>query len=332
MLDTIRKLVGAQPKSAAEAPLQYIFSLNPKKRNLLLLDLKANLRLPDARLALPNMANLEHTVRRNRERIRIPYDAMLVLVKEMLSVRQRIPAASPLREIMTAIPGLVNTVLTQPLPTSLMMELRDTAIKVPGIPRAEQDAEVAHIRSMIAQKPQATPRSLATPPPLPNAASVYAASAYAAPVDRPNAIASGSLVGNSRSMSALDQCHFLERSVDLIESVALSTQELSDEDLAGYVDLCIMNGDHARVIDMLAERVAEQPRAWAWARLLELAEAAQDSRFAAFKKQFRRWAATHQPHLLPDLVADSDDALFHGLRKAQLHALEHGELGTQRSH
>lgn len=328
MLDVIRKLVGARPKSAAEAPLQCIFSLNPKKRKLLLLDLKANLRLPDARLALPNMANLEHTVRRNRERIRIPYDAMLVLVKEMLSVRHRIPAASPLREIMTAIPGLVNTVLTQPLPTSLMMELRDTAIKVPGIPRAEQDAEVAHIRSMIAQKPQATPRSLATPPPppLPNAAS-----AYAAPLDRPNAIASSSLVGNSRSMSALDQRHFLERSADLIESVALSTLELSDEDLAGYVDLCILNGDHARVIDMLAERVREQPRAWAWARLLELAEAAQDSRFAAFKEQFRHWAATHQPHLLPDLVADSDDALFHGLRKAQLHALEHGELGTQRS-
>ncbi len=327
MLDVIRKLVGARPKAAAEAPLQCIFSLNPKKRKLLLLDLKAILRLPDARLALPNMANLEHTVRRNRERIRIPYDAMLVLVKEMLSVRHRIPAASPLREIMTAIPGLVNTVLTQPLPTSLMMELRDTAIKVPGIPRAEQDAEVARIRSMIAQKPHSTPRSPAAPPPPPNAACACAAQA-----DRRNAIACSSLVGNSRSMTALDQRHFLERSADLIESVALSTLELSDEDLAGYVDLCILNGDHARVIGMLAERVAEQPRAWAWARLLELAEAAQDSRFDAFKEQFRHWAATHQPHLLPDLVADGDDALFHGLRKEELHALEHGELGTRRSH
>ena len=157
MLDVIRNFVRARVKSAAKAPPQCIFSLDPKKRKLLLLDLKVILRLPDARLALPNVGNLDHTVRRNRERIRIPYDAMLVLVKELLSVRHRIPPASPLREIMIAIPGLVNTVLTQPLPTSLLMQLRDTAIKVPGIPRAEQDAEVARIRSMIAQKPRPTP-------------------------------------------------------------------------------------------------------------------------------------------------------------------------------
>lgn len=326
MLDVIRKLVGARAKSAAQASPQCIFTLDPKKRKLLLLDLKAILRLPDARLALPNVANLDHTIRRNRERIRIPYDAMLVLVKEMLSVRHRIPHGSPLREIMTAIPGLVNTVLTQPMPTSLLMELRDTAIKLPGIPRAEQDAEVQNIRSMIAMKPQTTPGSpAALEPPQPAMTSSAANTGTLKPV------VGSSLVGNSRSMTPLDQRHFLERSANLIESIALSTLELSDEDLAGYVDLCILNGDHDRVIDMLVERVGEQPRAWAWARLLEMAEAAQDSRFAFLKERFRQWAATHQPQLLPDLVTESDDALFHGLRKTGLRTLERAELGTQRS-
>ncbi len=324
MFEVIRKLVGARSSSAKEAPIQCVFTLNPQKRKLLLLDLKAILRLPDARLALTNVANLEHTIRRNRERIRIPYDSMLVLVKEMLSVRNRIPAASPLREIMTAIPGLVNTVLTQPMPTSQLMQLHDTAIKLPGIPRAVQDAEVASIRSMIANKPAPrSPAAMAPSQPAPTARDANADAHTPAP--------SGSLVGNSRSMTPLDQRHFLERSADLIESLALSTLELSDKDLALYVDLCILNGDHDRVIGMLIERVGEQPCAWAWARLLELAEAARDSHFAALKDQFRQWATTHQPQLLPDLLAVGDDKLFHGLRETGLRTLERGELGMQRS-
>lgn len=35
-------------------------------------------------------------------------------------------------------------------------------------------------------------------------------------------------------------------------------------------------------------RVGEQPRAWVWARLLELAEAARDSRFDKLKERFRQ--------------------------------------------
>ena len=54
MLEVIRKLVRARFSSAKEAPIQCMFTLNPQKRKLLLLDLKAILRLPDARLALPN--------------------------------------------------------------------------------------------------------------------------------------------------------------------------------------------------------------------------------------------------------------------------------------
>lgn len=326
MLEVIRKLVRARFSSAKEAPIQCMFTLNPQKRKLLLLDLKAILRLPDARLALPNVANLLHTIRRNRERIRIPYDSMLVLVKEMLSVRHRIPAGSPLREIMTAIPGLVNTVLTQPMPTSQLMELRDTAIKLPAIPRAVQEAEVASIRAMIANKPAPAPRSPAAVAP-----SQPALTARGSNADVQTPAPSSSLLGNSRSMTPLDQRHFRERSADLIESIALSTLELSDEDLAGYVDLCILNGDHDRVIGMLIERVGEQPRAWVWARLLELAEAARDSRFAALKERFRQWATTHQPQLLPDLLAEGDDKLFHGLHESALRTLERGELGMQRS-
>lgn len=310
MLSALRKLVAGRPKSPA--PDECIFSLDPQKRKLLLLDLKIVLRLPGARLALPNVANLETTIRRNHERIRIPYRAMLVLVRELLGVRHRIPATSPLREIMTAIPGLTNSVLRDPPASSSAADEHDLAIRMPGLPSAEQEAEVERIRRLIAQKPVPRQENAARPQPEPDF-----------PVARSSAPRAG--LPNSRAMGALEQRRFLEESAELMESVALSTGELPDEDFAGYVDLCILNGDHARVIEMLVERVTEQPRAWAWIRLLELLEAVRDPRFGALRASFHAWVADACPDLLPD---DGEAAItVYGVRRDALRERECEEIG-----
>ncbi|MBL8383551.1 MAG: hypothetical protein JNM90_10765 [Burkholderiales bacterium] len=319
MLEAILKLVGRRPDKTAPPPLECVFSLNPHKRKLYLLDLKAILRKTEARLALPNACNLETTIRRNRERIRIPYDAMLPLVRELLTVRHRIPPKSPLMEILTAVPGLINTVLTAQLPTSSIMDSREVDIRLPGIPRAEQDAEVARIRDMIARRKPAAPRTRPAPAPAPAVAPAAAppgAPAHAASPDR----------AAPAAMSASDRRAFLSDSAEAIEAVALSTQELSDEDLAGYVDLCMLNGEEAKVVSMLAERVAEQPRAWAWIRLLEVAEAIEDPRLADLRRDFVAWAGSHHPQLMPDLRAEVPGELFHGVSRAALRELERGEL------
>ncbi len=126
-------------------------------------------------------------------------------------------------------------------------------------------------------------------------------------------------------MDALERRRFLDRSADHIESIALSTGELCDEDFAGYVDLCILNGDHARVIEMLVERVAEQPRAWAWIRLLELLEAVRDPRFAEMRESFHAWVAGHCPELLP--APGGAETTIYGIRRDALLEREHAEIG-----
>jgi len=323
LLDVLKKFIGSRQESA-DRPIECVFSLNPQRRKLYLLDLKAILRLPDARLALPNVANLEVTIRRNHERVRIPYDAMLPLVRELLSVRHRVPAKSPLVEIMMAIPGLVNTVLTGPVPTSALLDGKDIAIRLPPIPQAEQEAEVARIRELIAHK-KPVPHARrhhdpqdhlpATAPPVePQGATNVSPRAFISTME------------NSKSMTAVDQRRYLEKSANLIESVALSTHELSDEDMSGYIDLCILNGDHARVVSMLVERVAEQPRAWAWTRLLELAEALRDPRFETLRAAFLDWARENHPELIPESPAAAAGELFYGVRKEALRAVERNEI------
>jgi hypothetical protein len=315
MLSALKKLVGASPKR--ESPIECVFSLSPKKRKLYLLDLKTLLRTPDARLALPNVINLESTLMRNHERIRIPYPAMLALVRELLSVRHRIPKQSPLVEIMSAVPGLVNTAMTMPA-SSLMVAGPDAAIRVGGIPRDEQEAEVARIRSLIAERrrgTESTPQAAAPANP---------AAAPPIPADVPES-APGPAT-DPHDMTALGQRAYLERSADLIETIALSTLELSDEDLSGYVDLCILNGDHARVIAMLEERAAERPRAWIWVRLMELAEAARHPRFAELRDRFRQWAEDAHPDLVPAPDSGTDD-LFFGLKRDRLRRIERDERG-----
>ena len=327
LLNVLRKFIGGRPESA-ERPIECVFSLNPQKRKLYLLDLKAILRLPDARLALPNVANLEVTIKRNQERIRVPYDAMLPLVRELLSVRHRVPARSPLVEIMTAVPGLVNTVFTGPVPTSALLDGKDIGIRLPPIPQAEQDAEVARIRALIASnKPAPHVR------PAPDSATAFAEPSMPAAPQGATGISPRtftSVMQNSKSMTAVDQRRYLENSADQIESATLSTHELSDEDMSGYVDLCILNGDHERVVSMLVERVAEQPRAWAWTRLLELAEALRDPRFEELRTAFLAWARENHPDLIPaPPAAAAPCELFYGVRKDALRAVESREMAAR---
>jgi hypothetical protein len=157
MLAILRKLIGSG-RPGAERPAEYVFSLDPRKRRLYLLDLKAILRLPDARLALPNVANLDITVRRNRERIRIPCNAMRPPGWANCRPRaHRLPARSPLLEIMRAMPELAGTGQSEAAPDSSEAAGGDSGIRLPPIPPAEQEAEVARIRELIAHRKPAPP-------------------------------------------------------------------------------------------------------------------------------------------------------------------------------
>jgi hypothetical protein len=346
MLSALKRIVAP---IASEPDPEHVFPLDERRKTLLLLDLKAILRRPGARLALPNLANLELTIERNARRVRVPHNAMLVIVRELLAVRKRIPPKSPLLEIMHAVPGLSHTILTMPLPISRIIEDRPAGSRIP--PVVDVDAEAAQIRAMIARRG----RPAAPPPPDPGlpvsapraaAAGPIAAARDLAPLafarespaprpadggaeatpPAPPAPASPTLTANSANMTALDQRNFLAKSVESFEAVALRTHEMADGDLSAYVELCVLHNDHARAVEVLEERVAHAPCAWAYARLLDLAEASLHPRLDAIAAGFRAWVDDAHPDLVAGPAGQSDGETLCGVRRAALKRIATEEL------
>ena len=152
MLTSIKKLLAldGSPKPQDMAAPEYIFLLDLERKKEYLLDLRAILRTPGSRRALPRLHKLETTVTRNDHRIRIPHDVMPALVREMISVERRIPQQSPLRELMNAVPGLVASMRVDPTPTSVLMGGHET---LPGeLNTREMNAAARGIGAALAQK------------------------------------------------------------------------------------------------------------------------------------------------------------------------------------
>jgi hypothetical protein len=132
-------------------------------------------------------------------------------------------------------------------------------------------------------------------------------------------------------LNPAEQLRFLERSRDQMESTVLRTSELADADMAAYFDLCLMSGEHEKVIDALLPRVAEEPSAWAWLRLLGAAEAGNKMELELWCANFKTWVTRDHPALLPDMLAEDQEDLRFGVRRAGLQALEQRELAQKKS-
>jgi len=314
MLDSLKKLVSRErpkgSKKSASAP-EYIFMLDPERKKEYLLDLRTILRTPGARRALPTLHMLETTVTRNERRIRIPHPVMPSLVCELLSVERRIPAQSPLREVMSAVPGLERSMSVEPTPTSILMGGHET---LPGdLSTREMNTAARRIGEALAG---------GTPRPLHKSGQTTVLPGMMV-MDTLNP--SMPMFGNT-AMNSLDQQRFLDDSRDQMESAVLRTSELADSDLAAYFDLCLMSGENEKVIDALLPRVAEQPTFWAWIRLLNAAKAAGKIEYEVWCSTFRTWVGREHPALMPDMLADSPDDLEFGVRRVALHEREQREL------
>src|SRR5579864_2585143 len=129
MLDELKKwFEGAGPGRSPKAP-EHVFLFDKERKRDYLMDLRSILRTPGARRALPMLHVLETTITRNSRRIRIPHKAMLDIVRELALVENRMAPDSPLREVMSAIPGLALSMGVDPMPTSILMGHHE---RVPG--------------------------------------------------------------------------------------------------------------------------------------------------------------------------------------------------------
>jgi hypothetical protein len=320
MLSALKKLATSEitltrgkPGKKTAAP-EYIFLLDIDKKKEYLLDLRTILRTPGARRALPQLHKLETTVTRNEQRIRIPHEVMPELVRELVSVDRRIPAQSPLREVMQAVPGLAKSITVDPTPTSVLMGAHE------GNPGELNTREMNAAARQVGQ-------ALAGPTPKPAQAAPESAPPGVLVMDTLNP--STPTFGNS-VLNPLEQQRFLEDSKEQMESTVLRTSELADTDMAAYFDLCIMSGEYDKVIDALLARVTEEPSAWAWTRLLAAAEAAKKMELEMWVSTFRAWVSRDHPALLPDMLAEQSEQLRYGVRRSALHELEKQELSRKK--
>lgn len=330
MLSSIKKILTQEigPKQKPATAPEYIFLLDLELKKEYLLDLRAILRTPGARRALPRLHRLETTITRNDHRVRIPHEAMPPLVRELVSVERRIPEGSPLRELLEAVPGLAKSIRVDPTPTSVLMGAHED---IPGeLNTREMNQAARQIGEALAQPmPQAEAtkdkpaRKRIVEAPAGKRKNTATTSPGVMVMDTTNPTEP---VFGSTVMSAAEQQRFLQESGAQLEAAVLRTTDLADGDLAAYFDLCIMSGEHEKVIDSLLPRVAEHPSAWAWTRLLAAAEAAKKLEFEVWCSNFKSWAGRTYPQLLPDMLAQDKGELRFGVRRTVLHDLERQEL------
>ena len=320
MLSALKKLATREitltrNKPPPEAAPEHIFMLDLERKKEYLLDLRTILRTPGARRALPLLHKLETTVTRNDRRIRIPDEMMRDLVRELVSVERRIPAQSPLREVMGAVPGLLESIRVDPTPTSVLMGGHEDN---PGdLNTQEMNAAARGVGAALAGP---TPQADTTPPtPVPSGVMVM------------DTLNPSTPVFSNSILNQAEQQRFLEQSRDQMESTVLRTAELADADMAAYFDLCLMSRDYEKVIDSLLPRVAEEPSAWAWSRLLAAAEAAQKMEMELWVANFKNWVMREHPLLLPDMLSENEAELRFGVSRAGLHELERIELSKKAS-
>jgi len=330
MLTNLKKLVGGKaPRPAAAAP-EHIFMLDLDRKRDFLLDLRMILRTPGARRALPQLHMLETIITRNDRRFRVPHEAMHDLVRELVSVENRISENSPLREVLNAAPGLARSIRVEPVPTSILMGKHE---QLPGeLSTTEMNMAARRVGEALAgPMPVAPTVRPASSGPAPSTQDIGPGSTPGIMVvntaaQKAAGAATAMGLSSTQNMSMLDQQRFLERSMEQMESHALSTGELADADLAAYLDLCLNGGQYKKVIDTLIDRVGHTPSAWAWVRLLAAAQAAGQIEFEVWCSNFIAWVTREHPELLPDRRAPQKDGLHFGVRLAALQDLERREL------
>lgn len=94
----------------------------------------------------------------------------------------------------------------------------------------------------------------------------------------------------------------LKSAASQVEVTYVTTMELGDQALAGYLKYCLGVGEYGKIIEALRPRATKAPRVWVWSLLTTAMRLAEHKDFAATAKAFHIWlAATH-----PETVADNN--------------------------
>ena len=126
--------------------------------------------------------------------------------------------------------------------------------------------------------------------------------------------------------SASEEAMLLRRAAAAIEVSFVTTAELDETALAGYLNYCMTLEHYDAVIATLAPRVERTPKVWSWNLLLAAMRLSRHGDFTATAARFHAWLETRHPEAL-NLATDTVDQRRFSTQKLRI--LEERELGLQ---
>lgn len=133
------------------------------------------------------------------------------------------------------------------------------------------------------------------------------------------------LVDDAMPRSASEEAQQLRRAAAAIEVAFVTTTELDDTSLAGYLNYCMTLENYEAVIASLLPRTVKGPKVWIWNLLLAAMRLCKHSEFTDTAARFHVWIEAHHPEALSESL-DRVDARRFSTQKLRI--LEQQELGT----
>ena len=267
MLEKLKSLMHQQVRGQ---PDEYIYTPSPEARAAIKLDVRYALRDSARAKELPLLVLLGQTVERSTGRIRFPADVLVRLGQEIDSLRDKLPAHSPLLELADGARQAVVGIAVAP------------AGAAGGAPAADEAGRGA-------------------------AAAAGPRAARAEPV-----------------LSAGEVMQTLKSAAAKVEVSYITTLELGDANLAGYLNYCLSLGEYDKIIETLVPRAASSPRAWVWSLLVTAMRLADHPDFAATVGRYHAWLEATHPETVLDLSASTEQRKF---SMEKIAAIEKNELG-----
>ena len=125
-------------------------------------------------------------------------------------------------------------------------------------------------------------------------------------------------------LSAVEQAQQLKSAAAKVEVSYVTTVELGDNALAGYLTYCLSLSDYDKIIETLIPRVELHPRVWAWNLLVTTLRLARHPDFSDYAERFHNWLLATHPEAAA-LPGEDDKRRFSMERIAELERQELGE-------
>ena len=138
------------------------------------------------------------------------------------------------------------------------------------------------------------------------------------------AVPQAHVIDDALPRSASEEAQQLRRAAAAIEVAFVTTTELDDRSLAGYLNYCMTLENYEAVIASLLPRTTKGPKVWIWNLLLAAMRLSKHSEFTDTAARFHAWIEARHPEAVSESIERVDARRF---STQKLRILEQQELG-----